>query len=220
MKKQFSLIPTILIFAILFISCKKETASDSNKPKDYAASIVNKTWWGTFAYKNQTDEYYSMYFNADNTLEWDQFLGKFKGFWVLDSNRLTITFEGNDTKITAKIGEDSTLSHFSDNTDFSEIKSGQMVGNPKITLDNTTWEGKFKHLEDSISVKLEFKEKSQFLGTFMSTQFIVSDYSSSSSGGALRLSLGGRDVFLVIVSNTDMYGTIISYIYPIHLTKQ
>src|SRR5450631_3524047 len=117
MNKQFSFHIAILLVIFLSGGCKKSTSQDNHATpnKDYSDSLINKTWWGTFAYKNQGDQYYSMHFNADKTLDWDQLLGFFKGFWTLDSNRLIITFEGNDTKITAIIGDDNKLRNISDN---------------------------------------------------------------------------------------------------------
>jgi hypothetical protein len=221
MNKIIRLITSVIFCAITLCACKKETASDNNKPKDYSTSIVNKTWWGTFSYKDQTDEYYSMHFNADNTLDWDQLLGQYKGFWTLESNRLTITFVGNDTKITAKIGDDNKLSQFSDNTDFSELKTGQLVENPLIRLENTVWTGMEKSKSDSISVKLEFNEKSQVLSTLSSQDYrYLSDYSRFSSGGALRVTIEGKNNFLVIVSENEMKGTAVSFQFPMHVTKQ
>jgi hypothetical protein len=220
-KKQFIVITATLLCVVLVVGCKKSTTPDNNTPKDYSASVINKTWWGTFSYKGQTDEYYSMHFNADNTLDWDQLLGQYKGFWALDNNRLSITFVGNDTKITAKIGDDNKLSQFSDNTDFSELKTGQLVENPQIRLDNTVWTGMEKSISDSISVKLEFNEKSQVTSTLSSQYYsYISDYSRSSSGGALWVTIEGRDNFLVIVSENEMKGTAVSFQFPMHVTKQ
>src|SRR5664279_1997353 len=102
MKKQFRLLMTTLLVIFLISGCKKSSTPDNSK--NYSTAIVDKTWWGTFTYKGQTEEYYSMHFNADSSFDWDQLLGSFKGHWSLAGNKLTLTFVGNDTKITAIVG--------------------------------------------------------------------------------------------------------------------
>jgi len=245
MKKQCRLFAVLLSSVFLVAGCKKTTTPDGNTPKDYLASIADKTWWGTFNYTGQAEEYYSMHFNADNTFDWDQFLGSFKGFWALDSNKLTLTYEGNDTKIIAEISDDNKLIHISDNTDNSEITSGQLVSSPHIPLDNTVWKGMqiFTYVDnqdsfnDSMIVKLEFNDNGQALQSFkgiLPPAFY--DYSRSPSGDAVRTKTSyiGRSVmsgdiiyFFVIVSENEMKGTSRDWDFetksqsiPLHITKQ
>ena len=132
MKKYVSTMLVILLLTVTIFSCKK-----SNGPKDYNASIKDKTWWGEFAYTGQDAEYYSVHFNVDNSLTWTQWSGDYPGQWTLNGKQLTITFTGNSVEINADISDDDKLMNISDNTANSEINSGQLIVNPKISLDNT-----------------------------------------------------------------------------------
>jgi len=221
MKRQYGIVVTIILLIILTGGCKKSSTPENNTtPKDYSALVINKTWWGAFAYRDQTEEYYSMHFNQDKTLDWDQLLGPFKGFWTLDGNRLTLTFEGNDTKITADIGDDKKLSHISDNTNFSEIESGQLIENPNLSLENSVWTG-MQTGQTPTSIKLEFDNQHYVLPFFSGAELDPYPYSRSSSGAVIRSAYPpGSSIFLIIISESEMYGGFGSYLYPVHVTKQ
>jgi hypothetical protein len=206
MKKKYGTLVATLLSIFLLAGCKKSSSPDNNTSRDYASSVINKTWWGTLADKDQSDEYYSVHFNTDNTLVWEQLSGTYNGFWALEGRQLTITFEVNDVKITADIGDDNKLSHFSDNTDFSEIKTGQLINIPDIPLENTIWEGTEKNKSLSYLVRFEFDAKKQMTTTFNGLPHVITSYSRSSSGDVVRSLIEGANIFLVIVSDHEMKG--------------
>ena len=84
-----------MLFALLstgvLFSCKKSSTPVST-PKDYAASIKDKTWWGVMTYTGQALQYYSVHFYADNSLFWSQIDGDYLGQWTINNKQLAITF--------------------------------------------------------------------------------------------------------------------------------
>jgi hypothetical protein len=64
MKKHINIVLVTVLLMSFITGCKKNNTAS---PKDYAASIKDKTWWGQLTYTGKTQEYYSVHFNADNT---------------------------------------------------------------------------------------------------------------------------------------------------------
>jgi len=216
MKKYIHVIFVTLSIACVLPGCKKSTG---NPPKDYAAFINDKTWWGTLTYTGKTQEYYSVHFNAGNTLLWSQLSGDTQGQWTLDGKALTITFTGNTVEIKATISDDDKLINIGDNTPNSEITSGQLIITPNVYLDNTQWKGSFPHNSQpfllSFKSPLQVEEKSN--GTFGPYNYV-----RVMSGAAIRFSSAafGGQVFGVIISNTEMRGNITAFNYEWKIIKQ
>ena len=81
----------ILLVTNILLSCKKSNDSiPTPSIKDYSVSIKDKTWWGTFTINGQKAQYYSVQFNADNSLVWSQLSGDYPGKWTLDGKKLVI----------------------------------------------------------------------------------------------------------------------------------
>ncbi len=120
-----------LIFAVVlilsFTGCKKNSTPS---PKDYSASIKDKNWWGVVTYTGETSQYYSVHFNADNTLVWSQLSGDDPGQWTLQGKTLTIHFSGSKEKdkdeIKVDISDDDKFLAISDNTLKYEINMGNL----------------------------------------------------------------------------------------------
>ncbi len=112
MKKHIGIILITLLFAGVFVSC-----NDDDVSKDYAASVRDKTWWGTLTNAGEGGpQYYSVHFNADNTLQWSQLAGDYDGQWILEKNNLTLTFTGLDVIVTAEISDDDTWTNITTST--------------------------------------------------------------------------------------------------------
>ncbi len=92
MKKVFS---ALLLFAAISLlnGCKKDG------DKDHASAIKDKTWIGTFNYRGETEQYYSIDFKADGTLMFNQATGDFPGTWAINGSQLSI-FIGSEIKTT------------------------------------------------------------------------------------------------------------------------
>jgi hypothetical protein len=220
MKKYLS----ITLFTILLVSfvtgCKK---TNSATPKDYTPSIKDKTWWGMFTYTGKDAEYYSVHFNADNTLLWSQFSGDFTGQWAINGQELTMTFDVSKAAIKAGISDDDKLLNITDNTGNFEINAGQLVADPNIPLDNTLWEGKPVLASGLYGYQMEFMPALKI--TIQETYFIPpslyqsyfypnNTYKRSASGAVIRASYNaggagaGSPFFGVIISGTEMRGSI------------
>ena len=133
MKKYISIILlTFMVMSITF-GCKKD-----NEPKDYGASIKDKKWWGTFSNAGENIQYYSVHFNADNSLVWSQLSGDYAGQWAVDGNKLTLNFTALAVKITAEISDDNKLLNIVTNSP-NKVYTGKLNENTDNLLDNTVW---------------------------------------------------------------------------------
>ena len=223
MKQTISLLQIVrsLFFALLFIqtisSCKKDSHPT---PKDYSTSIKTKTWWGQITYSGQTAEYYSVHFNADNTLLWSQLSGDYTGKWSIADKTISLSFDASPAVIKASITEDDKFFNISDNTGYYEINSGQIVSNPDMVLDNTIWKGSAiiilpiaYQLNFLTGNKLDTKKGTTTTGPYT--------YTRSASGGAIRIKVSGTEQsFGVITSSTEMKGSYNDASAPWSLTKQ
>jgi hypothetical protein len=216
MKKYITTIFTAVIVTIFLFSCKKNSSS----PKDYTASIKDKTWWGVLVYTGKTAQYYSVHFNADNTLLWSQLAGDYTGTWSINGKQVTITFSGSGIKINADISDDDQLMNIVVNTSTYKIINGQIIQNPNIPLNNTAWKGSVvsgiaTNLQLSFmpGAKVELK-----LGNTTYPPFI---YSRTPSGGAFRFDTGGSYYYFgVIISNNEIKGSANDSEFPFQVTKQ
>ena len=200
-------ISLLLVITTIFFSCKKSNDAAAT-PKDYAASVKDKNWWGALAYTGKPAEYYTVAFKADNSLVWSQASGDTPGLWALTGKTLTITFIGNTVKITADISDDNKFANIQDNTAASEVTSGQLITTPNVYLDNTAWKGTIPVSAQSLQITFPSPLNIK-MGADNSTPFGPYSYTRISSGAAIRTSIGafGGPVFGVIISGTEMNGT-------------
>ena len=216
MKKYSTiLLATILITVILF-SCKK---SNSAAPKDYAASVKNKTWWGSFNYTRDTTQYYSVHFNADNTLLWVQLSGQYTGHWTVNGKTITMTFDITTAKIVADISGDNVLLNITDNTGAYEINSGALVANPNISLDNTVWKGSVINTITNATNAVQLSFKPGNLVELKPGTGVMKTYSYSRlAAGAAIYIVGG--FFGVLTSGAEMKGSDSNAAFPWQAIKQ
>lgn len=202
MKKHLAKLVITIVVSIILVNCKK-----GNNPKDYAASILNKTWWGVLTYTGQTEQYYSVHFNADKTLLWSQLSGDYAGQWDVSGKQLTIILTGG-VQITADISDDDKLNGIQDNTAAYEINNGQLLTNPNLNLDNTIWKGTYFNGSTQQPLQYSFSSGSGITITFGSFPQQVHVYTRVPSGGAIRFNQGGSYPFFgVLTSPTLMKGS-------------
>jgi len=215
---------TTMMFMLLIIifSCKKSNTGPAvPAPKDYATSIKDKTWGGMLTYTGQKGEYYSVHFNADNTLTWSQIAGDYPGQWAINANHLTITFPALGLLITGDVSDDNKLLNIADNTSSSEINSGELVENPKLPLDNTVWKGSYFNGSSQQSLELDFLPGSVLVGKFGALPAEVVTYTRSSSGAVIQFGVGGSYPFFAIInSDSEINGSTTSSAYPLQAIKQ
>jgi hypothetical protein len=210
--KKYIRITLVIILLVNFVTgCKK---SNTSTPKDYGASIKDKTWWGELAYTGKTPEYYSVHFNTDNTLTWSQFQGDYTGHWALNNKQVTITFDGNSTQIKADISDDDNLVNITDNTTASEIKSGEMAAASTITLDNSLWTGNTQ--VPTKALQLNFKTGLQATINLENTPVKTYTYKYASNT-VIRIS---TIFFGIIISGSKMKGSIDNSVFTWQATKQ
>jgi hypothetical protein len=210
MKKCISKSLLALILTAILFSCKKDN------PKNYNASIAEKTWWGMLAYSGKTPEYYSILFNADNTLTWSEFAGNSPGHWVLDGKRLTITFDGKSIEIKADISDNDQLVNITDNISAFDINSGELIGNTNINLDNTVWTGTIDY-PSTKALQLSFKPGLQVTVNIENSPVKTYTYIRSSSNGVIRVS---TIFFGIVISGSKMKGSTDVSTYIWQVTKQ
>jgi hypothetical protein len=223
MKKHIGIILITLLSTGIFVSCNEDDVS-----KDYAASIKDKTWWGELTNAGEGgSQYYSVYFNANNTLVWSQLAGDYGGQWLLDKNKLTLTFTGLDVIMTAEISDDDTWTNITTNTP-NKVNSGELAVNPNMNLDNTLWSGMERPINASgISLDtnaLQMRFSPNFTYTIRAGEYtaIGFTYEKSPFGGFFRLnkiSDDRPDYFGVIVSDREIRGTN-SDLFTFQLMKQ
>jgi len=215
MKKYISIIPITLIILSILISCKK-----SETPKDYTASIKDKTWWGQFTYNGETAEYYSVHFNADNTLIWSQLAGDYPGLWIINDKQLKMIFPALGSEIKGDISDNDTLMNISDNNASVTINSGKLIANPNILLDNTVWKG-YAKITTSKVMELTFIPGSQVRINIENSPIYSYVYTRSLSGSVFRtVPIGGEVFFGVITSGSEMKGSVGYSSKPWATTKQ
>jgi hypothetical protein len=211
MKKHLSIVLSMLLSMVIIAGCNKDSA-----PKDYTASIKDKTWWGTLTNTGQTKEYYSVHFNGDSTLAWSQRVGNYDGKWVVKGKQLTMTFPTLNVEIKADIGDDNKLVNITDNNNFSTVNSGELVGNPTISLNNTIWTGTITINGNSTPLQLSFAPVAS-IDIKIGNVVYPHSYSRSASGGAFR---NGKGFFGVLTGENEMRGSDTNADRPWQATKQ
>lgn len=219
MKKYFKIsLVTILLTSILS-NCKKE--STAVPAKDYTASIKDKTWWGQLTYTAKTQEYYSVHFNADNTLLWSQLSGDYAGKWVVKDNILTMTFDANTADIKATITDDNKLSNITDNTGYYEINTGEISTNQLIQLDDTMWQGPIILGEQKI-LQLQFRPGFAVEPKHDNITVGVGSYSYKilAGNGCIRITINTGFTFAVVTASSEMKGSWLTSDHPFTVTKK
>ena len=215
MKKHVCTILTTLIVLGFFSGCEK-----SDTKKDYSASIKDKTWWGTITYTGEIPEYYSIHYSADNSLIWSQLSGDFEGHWVINGNQVTITLNENATQITADITDDDKLMNFSDNTELSEVNTGELIKTPIVFLDNTAWAGSVINVNvNPTAITMNFTPDNYVeIEHFAQGAY---NYSRSASGVVLRFYIAATFKFFgVIISGNEIRGSMDVPEYQFKVLKQ
>ena len=217
MKKYLPYTMFILSAVLILSGCKKDSTSSGN----YSASVSDKTWWGLFTYAGDTTEYYSVHFNTDNSLVWNQMLGEYAGTWSISSNHLTMNLGINSLIITADITGDNKLANIKTNNS-SVINIGQLLTNPsQLSLDGTIWKGVFTDkIGSTYNMTMEFQTGGQVVIGLDGLTADTFTYARSASGVTIR-AINGSDIwFGIIQSDTKMIGTEDKAENKFELTKQ
>jgi len=223
MKKYNKGILVILLSTLVLLSCSEDDAG-----KNYAASIKDKIWWGTLTNAGEGGpQYFSVHFNADNSLQWSQLAGDYEGQWVVDQNKITLTFTGLDVIVTAEISDDNTWTNITTNTP-NKVNSGELAENLIMNLDNTFWNGAQWPINapgldfSSKILQLQFKPDFIYGLHIPSSTAIGFSYEKSPTGGFFRIKMlkdSHPAYFGVIVSDREIRGTN-SDLFTFQLIKQ
>ncbi|GAC1448488.1 MAG: hypothetical protein NVSMB7_09970 [Chitinophagaceae bacterium] len=179
----------------------------SSTPKDYTASIKEKTWSGMLTYTSQTTEYYSVHFNTDNSLIWSQLSGDYIGHWAINGKQLTLTFTNSNAQIKADISDADTLMNIVANVSLYIINSGKLLANPTVSLDNTVWKGLTVTGAASSFLQMSFMPGSK-VEVKVSTVPETNTYTRSASGAVIRTVFKSAIFFGIITSNNEIHGSI------------
>jgi hypothetical protein len=213
MKKRVNIFLLLLLPTGILISCKKDNTA---KPKDYSASVKDKTWWGQMTYSGKTAEYYSVHFKADGTLLWSQFSGEYEGRWVVKDKQLVMNFNVSGAEVKADISDDEKLVNITDNTGAYNVNGGQIISTPNLSLSNTRWKGTF----DISSYQLSFLDDSKLNEKFLTSgNENLCPYTRSASGAAIRYNRGSIKFLAIITSDNIIRGNSSSN-YLIEVVKQ
>jgi hypothetical protein len=205
MKKYSSIVKVALISIALLVSCKKNI---NTAPKDYAASVREKTWSGEITYNGDSVQYYTVRFNADNSLLWSQLSGDYPGNWGLNDKQLTMTFAGSSAVIRGEITDDGKLSNISvSNTNAYKVNSAVLVLNPNIPLEGTVWKGAGFFAVATYPLEISFLPGNKAELKINNFTHPLKTYTRSPSGTGIRISGGGTKLFAAIISGTEMNGS-------------
>ena len=215
MKKYLHIIPAIIIITGILSGCKK---SNDDIPKDYSASVTDKTWSGVFTYTGKTSEYYSVHFNADKSLIWSELAGDFAGTWLVNNKQLTITFSSG-SKINADITDDNRLINIIASNKSYMVNSGKLVANPNLPLDNTIWKGT---VTSGTSYPLELDFLPGLKVAILINKVSQGQFSyKRTAGGAIAVGTGGIGPFFgVIAGDNEMMGSSAIAATPWQATRQ
>lgn len=221
MKKNIELFIVLIAVALPFCSCKKETAAAPVQQKNYTAVISDKTWWGTLTNAGETAQYFSVHFNADNTLSWSQLSDDYAGRWTVDNKKLTLTFTNPAVVITGEITDDNKLTNITSST-ANKVNTAELLAEPNMPLEGSVWLGtRIAQVGKPTDVmqltflpgdKVEIKINNVFYAA--PSHF----YSRPASGGCFRIKY--LKYFGVILSPGEMKGCELTYDRPWQARKQ
>lgn len=200
MKKCINIILVVLLSMTTTVSCKKDSA-----PKDFAAVIKNKTWWGLLTNPGETSQYYCVYFKADGNLTWSQREGDYAATWVVNNNQVTMDFPTLSVQIKADISEDNKLTNIVPNNS-SVVANANLIENPTITLNNTQWNGMLTESGGTLQAfQLNFLSGSK-VDAKAGSSAIGGVYTRSESGAVIRFTLGPYPFFAILTTDKEMRG--------------
>jgi hypothetical protein len=147
----------IISLATVLAACSK--SDDKTPPKDYSTAIKGKVWVGELTYSGKTKEYYSVQFKTDNSLIWSEYSGDYAGKWVVDGQRLKLTFTASGKQFNAGITDDNKLIDITNYpTNGWEVNTGEINNNADMVLDNTIWNESHPDRPDFYVMTLSFKQ--------------------------------------------------------------
>jgi hypothetical protein len=207
------------LLTVLMQGCKK-----SNTPPaiDYASFIKNKTWWGTLTNTGLPMEHYSVHFNADNSLKWNQMAGEYDGQWVITGKHLIMTFNSLGVDINADISKDGKLENITDNNNNSTINTGELIVNTDFPLDNTVWKGSI-FFGSSATLQMKFTPGYNVEITIANSLVFQYVYKRPAPGAYIRATPSGTNAnqfFGVLVSANEMKGSYLSSLNYWQMIKQ
>ena len=211
MKKYISIISVTLMVMSITFGCKKD-----NEPKDYGAFIKDKSWWGTFSNAGENNQYYSVHFNADNSLLWSQLSGDYAGKWTLEGNKLTLNFTALAVKITAEISDDNMLLNISTNSP-NKVYTGKLNENTNNLLDNTVWK---EAINKPSAIQLSFFSSLKVEAKMGSITYVKIPYTRSSSGFIRFTPAFNFKFFGVFTSDNELNGSYNDAEHPWQAIKQ
>ena len=126
--------------------------------------------------------------------------------------------------IKADISDDDKFLNFSDNVNIYDVNSGELITDPTIPLDNTTWSGSIVKSGASQPLQLVFTPGARVRATTGALGYTTVQYSRSASGAVIRFTATSADftiisLFCVVTSAASMKGTELLN-KPLQLTKQ
>ena len=209
MKKLFQTSIILISASLILSACKKDSTSPGGSSNNTKAVIVDKTWWGMFTYAGEASEYYSVHFNTDSSVTWNQTLGEYQGRWSLTGNHLNINFGPGGISIDADVTSDNKLANIT-TSNTSVVNSGQLLPNPtQLSLDGTQWKGVYTDkIGSTYNFEMDFKSGSKVDIAFDGTGATTYSYTRSASGVTIRTFDGDtRYWFGIVMTDTKMSGT-------------
>jgi hypothetical protein len=219
MKRNKRLLLIMLFVTVILISCKK---SDTPTPKDYAASVNDKTWSGEITYAADSVQFYTVHFNADNSLLWSQLSGDYPGNWGVIGKQLTMTFTGSNAVIQANLTDDDKMANISvSNTNAYIVNSAVLVVSPNLPLEGTVWKGSGYFAVATYPFEISFLPGNKAELKINNFTHPLRTYTRSSSGTSIRIAgPGGTQSFAAIISATEINGSSGTSDNPFKTTKK
>jgi hypothetical protein len=222
MRRQMRFYTGILILVLFACSCRKSATPENTK--DYSSMIRNRNWWGTITYTGESLKYFSVHFNDDSTLIWDEDRGTFTGHWTLIDRQLIVKFDSSGYRFTANI-ENEKFSYLASSSPKFQVNSGQLIKDLNLSIENTTWIG--PGYVPEILYVMQFSPEASYKlddDKYGNTREL-GHYIILPSGGGLKMQFQtytGHPYnlsILIFTSGTEMVGSVEGYKY-FTLTKQ
>lgn len=201
-----------IVFALLFIAIVLISFTNCNKsdspepPKDYALLFKNTVWTGELRYADRSkNEPFSVVLNADGTIVWNEFDGKFAGTHKIENEKkeITLTFSSGGS-FSAMIKNDSTWDNFSNKGQYSwVIHSAGLNSHAKNfsgqVLNGQTWKGNVP--------EVTFPFELNFLSSeFLNYNNNPTPFPYTTSAGSISFGFGTIKYFGVIKDEKNIKG--------------
>jgi predicted small secreted protein len=209
----------ILSLATVLSACSKN--NDGPSGKDYSTAIKGKVWVGTATYTGKPTEYYSVQFNADNTLVWSEYADDYDGKWAVDGQQLNITFTLSGKQFNAGISDDNKLIDITYPAANSwVVNTGELCPNANIVLDNTKWNSpELTGFPGHYGLSLSFKQGSKI--DYSVYLFLTAHLIYSRTGASIRfMGTNGYTWFGVITADGKTIRGMQSYEVMWEMVKQ